>query len=100
MFKLIEYITVEYMQRDTNLLNRDNIALIAKFAPLTNLSAEFIVATTHLLYNPKREDVRLAQSQVLLTEVERMAFNPSKGYVFFYFGRVYWLITCEYMLYH
>lgn len=71
------------MQRNTNILNRDNIALIAKFSPLNNLSAEFIVSTTHLLYNPKREDVRLAQSQVLLTEVERMAFNPNKGYVLF-----------------
>lgn len=83
MFKLIEYISVEYMQPNTDILNRNNIALIAKFAPLNNLSAEFIIATTHLLYNPKREDVRLAQSQVLLTEVERMAFNSNKKYVYF-----------------
>lgn len=75
------------MQPNISILNRDNIGIIAKFAPLNNLSAEFIVATTHLLYNPRREDVRLAQSQVLLTEVERMAFDYNKKYVYiiFYF---------------
>lgn len=34
----------------------------------------FLVATTHLLYNPKREDVRLAQIQLLLAEIDRLAY--------------------------
>jgi protein angel len=34
-----------------------------------------VVATTHLLYNPKRHDVKLAQMQILLAEVERIAFK-------------------------
>lgn len=36
---------------------------------------EFCVATTHLLYNPKRSDIRTAQTQVLLAELDRMAYH-------------------------
>lgn len=32
-----------------------------------------MVATTHLLYNPRRQDIRLAQVQILLAELERCA---------------------------
>jgi protein angel len=31
------------------------------------------VATTHLLYNPKRQDIRLAQIQILLAELDRIS---------------------------
>lgn len=57
-------------------LNRTNVAIIAKFAS-NNLkdSKEFIVATTHLLYNPRRDDVRIAQIQVLLAELDRLAVH-------------------------
>lgn len=72
---LVEYIDVEFLQPNVTLLNRDNVAIIAKFAPKDNPGAEFIVATTHLLYNPRRQDVRLAQTQVLLSEIERMAYK-------------------------
>lgn len=34
-----------------------------------------IVATTHLLYNPRRDDVRIAQLQVLLAELDRMSVH-------------------------
>lgn len=33
-----------------------------------------VVATTHLLFNPRRQDVRLAQIQVLLSEIDRLSF--------------------------
>lgn len=32
-----------------------------------------MVSTTHLLFNPKRHDIRLAQMQVLLAELDRIA---------------------------
>lgn len=73
--KMIEHVSVEYHQPGIDILDRHNVAIIAKFAPLDNLQEEFLVATTHLLYNPKREDIRLAQVQVLLTEIERIAFK-------------------------
>lgn len=75
MFTLIDYITVEYLQPNVTLLNRENVAIIAVLAPKNNPDAKLVVATTHLLYNPKRQDIRVAQTQVLLTEIERMAFK-------------------------
>ena len=48
-------------------LNRDNIGLIAKFRPKNSLDDNIVcVATTHLLFNPRRDDVRLAQTALLL----------------------------------
>lgn len=34
---------------------------------------EFVVATTHLLYNPRRQDIRLVQIQILLAELDRIS---------------------------
>ncbi|XP_050300747.1 protein angel isoform X2 [Anthonomus grandis grandis] len=77
---LLEYETVEFYQPNISVLDRDNIAIIAKFCPKDNPNKPFIVVTTHLLYNPKRQDVRLAQMQLLLAEVERLSFRwNSKG---------------------
>ncbi|XP_019757456.1 protein angel homolog 2 isoform X1 [Dendroctonus ponderosae] len=72
--KLVEFETVEFYQPNVSILDRDNIAIVAKFCPKNRPNDSFIVATTHLLYNPNREDVRLAQVQLLLTEVERMSY--------------------------
>lgn len=71
---------MEYRHQSVPVLDRDNIAIIAKFAPTANLSKEFVVATTHLLYNPKREDVRLAQVQLLLSEIEKISFKKMEKY--------------------
>lgn len=49
------------------------MAIIAKFAVKSNPNARFVVSTTHLLFNPKRHDIRLAQVQVLLAELDRIA---------------------------
>ncbi|KAJ8913038.1 hypothetical protein NQ315_002054 [Exocentrus adspersus] len=74
---LVEHTSVEYFQPNIAILNRDNVGLIAKFSPKLHPSKEFVVATTHLLYNPRRQDVRLAQVQLLLTELERISYNSS-----------------------
>lgn len=78
-FEMVEHTTVEYNQPNVSILNRDNVAIIAKFNPKNHPKSEFVVATTHLLYNPKRQDVRLAQTQLLLTEIDRIAFQNRKG---------------------
>ncbi|CAG9771078.1 unnamed protein product [Ceutorhynchus assimilis] len=72
---LLDYATVEFMQPNIPLLNRDNVAIVATFCPKDLPENKFIVATTHLLYNPKRQDVRLAQVQILLAEIERLSFH-------------------------
>ncbi|XP_022899951.2 protein angel isoform X1 [Onthophagus taurus] len=78
-FNLVEYTTVEFRQPNTSILDRDNVAIVATFSPKRNPSTQFVVATTHLLYNPRRQDVRLAQTQVLLTEIERFAYRKNKN---------------------
>lgn len=56
-------------------MNRFNVGILAKFVSKRLAGSEFIVANTHLVYNPKRDDVRLAQAQVLLTELDKFANN-------------------------
>lgn len=72
--KVVDYTKVEMFQSEVELLNRDNVGIIVKFALKDSPETQFVIATTHLLYNPRRSDVRLGQVQVLLTEIERIAF--------------------------
>ncbi|XP_044749357.1 protein angel homolog 2-like isoform X2 [Coccinella septempunctata] len=72
--QLMEYEKVEYFQENVPVLNRDNVAIVARFIPKEVHTQAFVVATTHLLYNPKRQDVRLAQVQNLIAEIDKMAF--------------------------
>lgn len=51
------------------------MGIVAKFRLKKNPNSELVVATTHLLYNPRRQDVRLAQIQVLLSEIDRIAYR-------------------------
>lgn len=75
VFELVDHTTVEYFQPGVSVLDRHNVGLVAKLAVRANPSRYLVVATTHLLYNPRRHDVKLAQMQVLLAEVERFAFK-------------------------
>ncbi|XP_066600488.1 uncharacterized protein [Prorops nasuta] len=81
LFNLVDYAKVELFQSKTEVLNRDNVGIIAKLSLKDSPQTQIVVATTHLLYNPNRNDVRLAQVQLLLAEIERFAFieNESEG---------------------
>ncbi|XP_012539183.1 protein angel isoform X2 [Monomorium pharaonis] len=80
-FVLLDYAKVELYQSSVELLNRDNVGIIAKLSLRDNPETQVVIATTHLLYNPRRNDVRLAQIQLLLAEIERIAFieNTATG---------------------
>ncbi|KOC58886.1 Protein angel like protein 2 [Habropoda laboriosa] len=71
---LMEYAKVELYQSGIELLSRDNVGIIAKLALKESPETQLVIATTHLLYNPRRNDVRLGQVQLLLAEIERIAF--------------------------
>ncbi|XP_031833315.1 protein angel isoform X2 [Nomia melanderi] len=73
-FILLDYAKVELYQSGIELLSRDNVGIIAKLAVKDSPETQLVIATTHLLYNPKRNDVRLGQTQLLLAEIERIAF--------------------------
>lgn len=74
LFELRGSVSVEFNQPELPILNRDNIGLMVKLAPRALPGSPLVVATTHLLYNPKRTDVRLAQMQVFLAEIDRFAY--------------------------
>ncbi|CAF3405917.1 unnamed protein product [Rotaria sp. Silwood1] len=76
--RLIESKTVPFYQKDIRILDRDNCGLIALFQPIApNVSSDdiFCVATTHLLFSPKRGDIKLAQIQYFLAEIDRLAIK-------------------------
>ena len=51
---------------------RDNVGIVCRLIPRgKNDLPAFVVGTTHLLFNPKREDVRLAQMAVFLAGNQR-----------------------------
>lgn len=77
-FELVDTSSVEYYQPGVSVLDRHNVALLAKFRPRPSRKSKydhhFCVATTHLLYNPRGHDIKLAQSAVLLAELDRFAY--------------------------
>lgn len=75
VFKLEEESTVEFRQPGVRVLDRDNVGIVLKLRVADSPDNYIVVATTHLLYNPRRQDVKLAQVQVLLAEIERLAYN-------------------------
>ncbi|XP_061173572.1 protein angel homolog 2-like isoform X2 [Saccostrea echinata] len=70
-FRMEEVRHVHYFQVGSPLTNRDNVGLILKLAPL-NGQEGVCVANTHLLYNPKRGDIKLLQLVKLLAELDHM----------------------------
>ncbi|BES93637.1 carbon catabolite repressor protein [Nesidiocoris tenuis] len=71
-FELLQLEKVEYFQPGIKVLNKPNVAIIAKLRHKLN-DKILIIANTHLLFSPKRWDIRLAQTQVLLAELHRLA---------------------------
>jgi len=67
---------LEYKIGWVSVLDRDNVALVCRLIPVLQPDSPIVVATTHLLYNPKRDDIRLAQTALLLAEVDRLATPP------------------------
>jgi protein angel len=77
--KLIEHEAVHYQQQKGT-LNRDNVGLIGRFqlvngSPLPADQRDFIVANTHILFNPRAGEVKLAQICFLLAKMNKMATN-------------------------
>ncbi|PSN34240.1 hypothetical protein C0J52_18029 [Blattella germanica] len=80
LFDMVHFTTVEYYQPGVSVLDRHNVGLVAKLAVKgTAFQQQIVVATTHLLFNPRRHDVKLAQMQILLAEVERFAFRSESN---------------------
>ncbi|KAF4092218.1 hypothetical protein AMELA_G00018290 [Ameiurus melas] len=74
-FTLLSSHPVEFFRQGIPILDRDNVGLIVMLKPLGASGSEcnVCVVTTHLLYNPRRGDIKLAQLSVLLAEISRVA---------------------------
>lgn len=83
LFHLLNYKGVEFNRCDiTSLLNRDNIGIIAvlrpKFGP-DAVNQQLVVANTHLLFNPKQNELKLTQLKLFLTELDQISTDTTKG---------------------
>lgn len=76
-FNLLRHQEVEFKAKGSEYLNRDNVGLIAVLKPRHPHASntQLHVATTHLIFNPRRGDVKLCQLRLLLAELERSAFR-------------------------
>lgn len=68
---------MEFFRHNIPLLDRDNVGLVLLLQPrhLCKATAAVCVANTHLLYNPRRGDIKLAQLAMLLAEITSVAFR-------------------------
>eukprot|EP00058_Branchiostoma_floridae_P025196 XP_002610686.1 hypothetical protein BRAFLDRAFT_117919 [Branchiostoma floridae] len=83
-FSLVKHRLVEYFRPGTDVLDRDNVAIVVLLKPKTGskqkMHANLCIANTHLLFNKRRGDVKLSQLGVLLAEIDQLAFDPKVRY--------------------
>uniref|UniRef100_A0A3Q1HCJ9 Angel homolog 1 (Drosophila) n=1 Tax=Acanthochromis polyacanthus TaxID=80966 RepID=A0A3Q1HCJ9_9TELE len=67
---------LEFFRPETELLDRHNVGIVLLLQPVVARGSEvkgkaplLCVANTHLLFNPKRGDVKLAQLAIMLAEI-------------------------------
>ncbi|MBN3287055.1 ANGE1 protein, partial [Polyodon spathula] len=81
-FSAISVSLVEYFRPDIELLDRDNVGLVVLLQPMMTEGlagggqrsevGPICIANTHLLFNPRRGDVKLTQLAIMLAEIDRM----------------------------
>jgi protein angel len=78
-FHLESYEFIEYYMPNVDLLNKDNVAMMVLLRPKYGATNQKLcVATTHLLFSPKRGDIKLAQLQMLFANIDRFAFKECR----------------------
>ncbi|MEE6473969.1 hypothetical protein FKM82_010230, partial [Ascaphus truei] len=80
-FALMSVKPVEYYRHNIALLDRDNIGLVLLLQPKAERDTQAVcVANTHLLYNPRRGDIKLTQLAILLAEIAGVALLKDGGF--------------------
>ncbi|XP_078085936.1 protein angel homolog 2 isoform X2 [Mustelus asterias] len=80
-FSLVSASPVEFYRPWIQVLDRDNVGLVLLLQPVLSQSAALVcIANTHLLYNPRRGDIKLAQLAILLAEINKLASDGKGGY--------------------
>ncbi|XP_072946651.1 protein angel homolog 2-like [Epargyreus clarus] len=78
MFEMIDKMAVEFRHEVIPILRADNIGVIVKLAPYASPSTRLVVATTHLLFTGA-DATRLAQTRILLNELEKFSQDETRG---------------------
>jgi protein angel len=78
--QMVECSLVEYFRNGVACLDRDNVAIVMVLRATATAKDNrppptLCVANTHLLYNTKRGDNKLAQLALLFAEIDRMSFR-------------------------
>lgn len=68
---------LEFQHNDRKLLDRDNVGIVLLLQPTTDRTegvtfGPICVANTHLLFNPSRGDIKLAQLAIVLAEIDKV----------------------------
>ena len=71
---------VEYNRHIPGLLDKDNVGLAVVLASAGS-GALLTLATTHLLFSPKRGEVRLAQTALLLAHLDAITWNSESHHL-------------------
>ncbi|KAF7704623.1 protein angel homolog 1 isoform X1 [Silurus meridionalis] len=76
-FKMLSVRLLEFQRHDSELLDRDNVGIVLLLQPTTAHGEDtnfppICVANTHLLFNPRRGDVKLAQLAIVLAEIDSL----------------------------
>ncbi|NXQ21411.1 ANGE1 protein, partial [Peucedramus taeniatus] len=85
-FQLISLSPVEYFRPGLDVLNRDNVGLVLLLQPVLPEGlglkevSPLCVANTHVLFNPRRGDIKLAQVALLLAEIDKIARTTEGSY--------------------
>ncbi|NWV36928.1 ANGE1 protein, partial [Grantiella picta] len=85
-FQLISFSPVEYFRPGLDILNRDNVGLVLLLQPVLpeglglKAVSPLCVANTHVLFNPRRGDIKLAQVALLLAEIDKIARTTEGSY--------------------
>ncbi|NXM62225.1 ANGE1 protein, partial [Illadopsis cleaveri] len=85
-FQLISLSPIEYFRPGLDVLNRDNVGLVLLLQPVLpeglglQAVSPLCVANTHVLFNPRRGDIKLAQVALLLAEIDKIARTAEGSY--------------------
>ncbi|ESN98192.1 hypothetical protein HELRODRAFT_124292, partial [Helobdella robusta] len=73
---------MEFHCKGVEVLNRDNVGLLMLLKPVEKLKDfRLCVANTHLLFNPKRGDVKLAQLMTLMAGIDDLTDGEEQAVV-------------------
>nr|XP_020469615.1 protein angel homolog 1-like isoform X1 [Monopterus albus] len=86
-FSVMSLSQLEFYRPETEVLDRHNVGIVLLLRPVVSQEAKIqlqgsplCVANTHLLFNPRRGDVKLAQLAIMLAEIDSMVrFCKAKG---------------------